>query len=88
MNHGKDISTTIKKSSLINFNDNGTISGSVSGTWRLKEKHRIELVINGVDYHGVFVRQWDEGTKTNVMTFTALSNEGEAVWGSHTASSN
>ncbi|MNW32140.1 Extracellular endo-alpha-(1-_5)-L-arabinanase 2 precursor [compost metagenome] len=88
LNHGKDISATIKKSSLINFNDNGTISGSVSGTWRLKEKHRIELVINGVDYHGVFVRQWDEGTKTNVMTFTALSNEGEAVWGSHTATGN
>lgn len=82
INHGKDITANIKGSTQISFNDNGTISGSVSGTWRLKGKNNIELVINGQNYNGVFVRQWNEGLGKNVMTFTALSAKGESAWGS------
>lgn len=31
----------------------------------------------------VLLRQWNEGTLSYIMTFSALSKEGIAVWGSH-----
>ncbi|CAM3986248.1 glycoside hydrolase family 43 C-terminal domain-containing protein [Cohnella lubricantis] len=41
--------------------------------------------MDGVAYRGVFVRQWDPGTLSDMMTFSALSDTGTAVWGSHAA---
>ncbi|WP_390819287.1 lipocalin-like domain-containing protein [Clostridium faecium] len=30
----------------------------------------------------MFLRQWDAASERKVMTFSALSREGDAVWGS------
>lgn len=80
--HGKDISSDIKESSDIRLNQNGKVSGAVSGTWKKTGYNRIELTLDGKRYDGVFLRQWDTGTERKVMTFSALSREGDAVWGS------
>ena len=80
--HGKDISSDIKESSDIRLNQNGKVSGAVSGTWKKTGHNRIELTLDGKRYDGVFLRQWDTGTERKVMTFSALSREGDAVWGS------
>ncbi|MEC3608209.1 glycoside hydrolase family 43 protein [Bacillus glycinifermentans] len=80
--HGKDISAAIKESSDIRLNQNGKVSGAVSGTWKKTGHNRIELTLDGKRYDGVFLRQWDTGTERKVMTFSALSREGDAVWGS------
>jgi len=83
VNHGKDISATIKKSRLVTLNSNGTVSGAVAGTWALVGSNQVEINIPGAStYKGVFLSQWDEVSKSYVMTFSALSREGIAVFGS------
>nr|WP_257009856.1 glycoside hydrolase family 43 protein [Evansella halocellulosilytica] len=82
INHGKDITSSITSSKFITLNKNNTISGSVDGTWRSKGHNRAELTIDGTTYEGVFLRQYDPASERNVMTFTAMSNDGVAVWGS------
>ncbi len=83
--HGKDISADIKKSELLSLNRDGSVDGAENGSWKLDGDHRLELTLGGETFKGVFVRQWDPGTFRDVMTFTALSSRGEAVWGSHVA---
>lgn len=86
INHGKDISAEIKQSELVTLNDDGTISGDVTGEWSLSGENVATLQVDGKTYKGVFVHQWDPTTERYVLTFTALSNEGIAIWGSKTAS--
>jgi arabinan endo-1,5-alpha-L-arabinosidase len=83
VNHGKDISASIKKSRLITLNANGTVSGAVTGSWALVGSNQVEINLPGAStYKGVFLSQWDETSKSYVMTFSALSREGIAVFGS------
>ncbi|SFV11260.1 LamG-like jellyroll fold domain-containing protein [Pseudoduganella namucuonensis] len=83
VNQGKDISATIKKSKLITLNSNGAITGAVSGTWTLAGANQVEINLPGSSpYKGVFLSQWDETSKSYVMTFSASSREGVAVIGS------
>ncbi|MEC0696031.1 glycoside hydrolase family 43 protein [Bacillus atrophaeus] len=79
--HGKDISADIKKTINIQLNKNHTISGEMTGTWEKTGKNEAEIMLDGVKYDGVFVRQWDSVREKNVMTFSVLSGNGEAVWG-------
>ncbi|WP_258728392.1 glycoside hydrolase family 43 protein [Bacillus atrophaeus] len=79
--HGKDISADIKKTINIKLNKNHTISGEMTGTWEKTGKNETEITLDGVKYDGVFVRQWDSVREKNVMTFSVLSGNGEAVWG-------
>jgi arabinan endo-1,5-alpha-L-arabinosidase len=82
INHGKEISSTIKNSVKITLNKDGTISGNVNGKWQLSGEN-IVLTVNGVDYSGVVLRQWDNGLKKFVMTFSATARNGNvAIWGS------
>ncbi len=82
INQGKEYSAAIHKSVFIRLNEDGTITGEVTGTWKKTSHNIAELTIDGHIYNGVFVREYDPVSKTNVMTFTALSNEGISVWGS------
>jgi arabinan endo-1,5-alpha-L-arabinosidase len=83
VNHAKDISGTIKKSRLISLNVNGTISGAASGTWTLVGTNRVEINLPGSSpFKGVFLSQWDETSKSYVMTFSATSREGVSIMGS------
>jgi arabinan endo-1,5-alpha-L-arabinosidase len=82
INHGKDNSITLKKSVFISLNQDGTISGGVSGTWEKTGHNRAEIIINDIPYDGVFVRQWDPESQLYVMTFTAMSHQGVTIWGS------
>lgn len=83
VNHGKDITAEIKQASLIQLGKDGKINGSVSGTWKSTGDSTLDLTIDGTIYHGALLRQWNEGTLSYVMTFSALSKEGVAIWGSH-----
>ncbi|WP_397361766.1 lipocalin-like domain-containing protein [Paenibacillus sp.] len=31
----------------------------------------------------MFLKEWNEATASNVMTFTSVSKEGISIWGSH-----
>ncbi|WP_269433065.1 glycoside hydrolase family 43 protein [Paenibacillus sp. FJAT-27812] len=83
VNHGKDITAEVKQATLITLGKDGTISGGASGTWISTGAATIALTIDGVLYNGALLREWNEGTLSHVMTFSALSKEGVAIWGSH-----
>lgn len=82
INHGKDISASIKSSSDIALNAGGSISGAQSGSWVYNEVTRaITVNLNGTSYQGVVSRQWNQVRSRYEVTFTALSGDGTAVWG-------
>ena len=81
INHQKDISKQLKKAVTISLNEDGTISGAVSGTWELVDDYYANIIIDGKTYKGVFLRQWTELTEKKDITFTALSDEGKTIWG-------
>lgn len=83
VNHGREISSEIKDSILIDLKSDGTISGNQSGKWVLDGDHNITLTINGTVYNGVVIEQWDNGLKKYMLAFTAFSEDkGTAIWGS------
>ncbi len=86
INHGKEITATVKTSTVITLNSDRSITGAVAGTWQLSGDHSISLALSGVTYRGVFVRQWDDDNQMWVQAFTALSDNGTACWGSKVAS--
>ena len=82
INHGKDISSSIKGSSNIQLNSGSSISGGASGSWSYNQNARtISLVVNGVNYNGVVSRQWNQVRNRFEVTFSALSGDGTAIWG-------
>ena len=87
INHGKDISKNLKKSITITLNEDGTISGA-NGSWELTDDYDAALTVDGKTFKGVFLRKWNSITDSNGMTFTALSGEGESIWGIQTLEPN
>ncbi|MDC3417554.1 lipocalin-like domain-containing protein [Aquibacillus salsiterrae] len=88
INHGKEITSELTESTWVKLNKDHTISGAVSGTWKLYGSYRADLTINNNDgsqstYNGVFIRQYDPTSQSWVMTFSAMSDEGVVIWGSH-----
>src|SRR5690554_479265 len=82
VNHGKSLSAVVNESVKIELAADGTIGGTVEGEWKMTGDYTFDLSIDGIVYHGVFLEQWDNGLKKYVMTFSALSEQGTAVWGS------
>ncbi|PYY26385.1 LamG-like jellyroll fold domain-containing protein [Paenibacillus illinoisensis] len=82
VNHGKDITAEIKSSQIVQFAANGQVTGAVTGTWSLLEDNKVQITTNNVVYEGVFTQEWDAESQQNVLTFSALSSSGVAVWGS------
>lgn len=82
VNHGKDITAEIKSSQIVQFAANGQVTGAVTGTWSLLEDNEVRITSNNVVYEGVFTQEWDAESQQNVLTFSALSSSGVAVWGS------
>lgn len=80
--HGNDISKEIKTSVVIELKQNGKVTGSLLGSWKLSEGNQLEINLDGTPYKGVFLKQWDTDNECTVMTFTALSETGSAIWGS------
>lgn len=81
-NHMHDISSVTRASEDIVLNPDHTVSGSYEGTWELKEGQEAVIVLNGIEYRGQWIVEWDQYGYKDVVTFTALSDKGYAVWGS------
>jgi arabinan endo-1,5-alpha-L-arabinosidase len=81
VNHGKAMSAAVTRSERIRLQKNGTITGAVRGTWEQSGPNQATLIVNGSRYDGVFVRQREPESARSVMTFTALSKQGVAIWG-------
>ena len=81
INHGKDITATVKTSTVIALDANGAVSGSATGTWQLSGGNNATLTLGGTEYKGVFSRQWDDDNQVWTLCFSALSADGTAIWG-------
>ena len=68
----------------VTLNSNGTITGSVSGTWTYTQNTPyVTIVIEGNTYKGVFFYQQCESTAHEFrMTFTVLGDNDKCLWGS------
>lgn len=82
INHGKGTTADIVESSYITLTKNNKVTGDTKGTWEATGRNEAELTLDGVTYKGVFVKGWDPTAARFVMTFTAISKDGVAVWGS------
>ena len=84
INHGTGSDGAgVRMPEIIILMDDGTISGDYSGTWEEKEgSYLATFEINDVTYKGVFFKQHDELMPSErVMTFTAIGNNNETIWG-------
>ncbi|RZT09871.1 arabinan endo-1,5-alpha-L-arabinosidase [Duganella sp. CF402] len=85
INHGKDISTTIKASQEVVLAANGTVSGSASGTWKHDGSNKITISLGATGtFVGVLSRQWNTNASAFVVTWTAQSVDGVSIWGART----
>lgn len=82
INHGKTNAVPTVNSVLIRLNEDYSITGDVTGSWRKTGDYFANITIGDKTYDGVFVKLWDSGSQSYVMTFTAMSGDGESVWGS------
>ncbi|KAA2289541.1 glycoside hydrolase, partial [Clostridioides difficile] len=82
VNHGKDITADIKLSQTVQLTADGQIHGAVAGTWSLGTDNKVQITSNNVVYKGVFTHEWNSESQSTVLTFSALSSSGIAIWGS------
>ena len=84
INHGSVSSSTMLPTYTVYLNEDGSVTGDIDGVWSYENGTAyMAMEINGVKYDGVFFKQQDESGKPNeVMTFTAIGNNNEAIWGS------
>ena len=70
----------------IQLNADGTISGSQTGTWSIEEGTSYVIIkIGSTTYYGVFVEQTLEPTDDKAVAFTAVTKNGQTIWGYQTA---
>ncbi|WP_416151886.1 lipocalin-like domain-containing protein [Salipaludibacillus sp. HK11] len=82
INHGTDNDDAVKSADLIHLHDDQSVSGTVEGTWEKVDGSTLQMTLDGVEFDGIFLQQWDDSTEKDVMTFTAMSNQNETIWGS------
>lgn len=84
INHGNDTSSEIHNYSSITLNEDGTVSGAVSGTWSQAEDSSAAVItLGGQKYSGYFLAAQDENGQ-KVMSFTAVGSNNQTVWGAET----
>lgn len=67
----------------LTLNADGTVTGDYTGTWSAEaESPYVTMVLGGVEYNGVFVKQYMEDTKYETMCFTILGDNEVEMWGS------
>lgn len=87
LNHGKDISATVKNAQAIRLEAGGAISGAVTGTWALRGDNKVQIVLPaGGTFNGILSRQYNASAKKFVVVFSAQSADGVSVWGVRTGS--
>lgn len=80
INQGKKINADIAVAEKISLNEDGTVSGAITGSWEMKDGTcYMTLTYDNVTYSGVFCRMQDEAG-TDVMTFSAVG-ENQSIWG-------
>lgn len=70
----------------VTLKEDGTVGGDLEGTWKFSEKlgaPYVTMMIDDVEYNGVFVKQRMENSSNMAMTFTILGDDEVNIWGYH-----
>jgi arabinan endo-1,5-alpha-L-arabinosidase len=86
VNHGLDITATLKASINVTLNADGTVSGDMTGTWTYKAGNLLTFTSGGTSYSGVLSRQWNTNANAFAVSFSALSSGGVSLWAVRTGS--
>lgn len=65
----------------IELNADGTITGSTTGTWSIKEGTSYITINLDKEYKGVIVEQTLEPTSDKTIAFSAVNRNGVTIWG-------
>lgn len=80
INQGMQIDSEIARPVMIDLNEDGTVTGSVVGSWTVTEgTPYVHIVYGDHEYSGVFCAMKDQAG-TDVMTFSAVGAN-ESIWG-------
>jgi arabinan endo-1,5-alpha-L-arabinosidase len=74
----------VNKSVDITLNEDGTVTGAQTGTWKLDKTDgtgAMTITLGGTTYHGAFDRLPRDKDRKTVMTFSALGDN-LCIWGS------
>lgn len=84
INFGTGESKTVIDSKEIILHANNTITGAVTGRWKIDnaEKGEVTMRLGTATYRGIFLLQGDPYTSSFKMTFTLSGSTNECVWGS------
>lgn len=75
------VTYTHEGAAKVKLHEDGTVTGDYVGTWKFTEGANAEMVLNGVTYKGMFIKQQDESENRDMrMTFTMLGDN-VTVWG-------
>lgn len=80
INQGMKIDSEIARPVMIDLNEDGTVTGSIVGTWTVTEgTPYVHIIYDDHEYSGVFCAMKDQAG-TDVMTFSAVGVN-ESIWG-------
>ncbi len=82
INHLRDINAKHHLSVEVSLHPDGTVTGVQTGTWKSLGGMDMQITLDKVVYTGVFASAYDNQQRNWTMTFTALSCDGAALWGS------
>jgi len=88
INHGIIINTEPIQSAAYQFSEDGKITGPKGshGTWKLGDDGKTAYItVDDTLFKGVFLRCYDEDKRAWVQAFTAMSQNGIALWGAGAA---
>lgn len=85
VNHGKDITASVKASVVVSLLADGSLGGAMAGRWSHDGSNRVTVTPTGqAAFSGVLSRGWNPNTSAFTVCFSALSAEGVALWGLRT----
>ncbi|MCL2202613.1 MAG: glycoside hydrolase family 43 protein [Defluviitaleaceae bacterium] len=86
INHGQDINYIAIRSETVNLTADGRVYGAKDGYWSLEaDGTTFNITVDGVAYRGRLLRSYASDHGRWVMSFTAMSAEGIALWGAGVA---
>lgn len=81
INQGTAVNTSAIQSSYLELRADRTVTGAETGSWAAQSGDAIKLELTSGIYYGVAKWQWDNNLKKLVPAFSAMSTNGESIWG-------
>lgn len=81
LRHEQDVNCEEHVSVEVAFGEDGTVSGGMTGTFIANDDGTIIVTADGVEYHGFYDVGYDADHDAFVTTITAMSQDGQTLWG-------